>query len=57
MPKASRPRGAAVKQAIQLALILSLMIAYHVTEKWCGFDTESANLFGVLNEGSEDRVN
>lgn len=52
-----RPRGLAVKQAMQFALILSLMIAYHATEKWRGFDAESANLFGVLNEGSEGRVN
>lgn len=46
-----------MEQAFQCALILSLMIAYRATEKSCGFDVESANLFRVLNEGSKDGVN
>lgn len=57
VPKAWRPGGPAVKEAIQFALILRLMIAYHTTEKWRGFEAEAANLLGLLNEGSEDRVN
>lgn len=42
---------------MQLALIHSLMIAFYANEKRRGSDAKSANLFKVLNEGSEDGVN